>query len=175
MDQKEIAQETTDVYMEMLPEIDAIINKMIGFTRIHEREDYRHQAWEAIRKGLLRYSPLHVAINREKYSEPGKKFSSGETVMRRKTYAQYYVRKELGKMADTKEVEYQIYNRRGDYITTLTNSEYRKSRQDIEAKGYSVRSFRTTHCFTDMSFKRSDGRYADFDPADMNTELDIAV
>lgn len=174
MDQKEIAQEATEIYIEMLPEIDAIINKMMGFTHIHEREDYRHQAWEAIRKGLLRYSPLYIATNRDKYLESGKQHWSGETVMTRKTYSQYYVRKELGKMADTKEVEYKIFSRRGEYITTLTNSEYRKKKQDIRAKGYSVRSFRTTLCFTDMAFKRMDGRDSEFEPIDMSDEMDMA-
>lgn len=147
------------LFNEMLPQINMVAVKCLGFTRVNDLADYQQESWIAIRDAVLHYSRIHEPKKRGNY---GGEFKSNLTVMRKEVFAQWYIRKAIHKAADAREVQFRIFNNKGEYTQTVSNAEFRKQKGDLNKRGYTWEAVKTNFTFSEMT--RDDNRGMPFEP-----------
>jgi hypothetical protein len=96
------------------------------------------------------------------------------TVMKPETFAHWYISKAMDARADTKEIEFRIFDSEGEYVETLSNTEYRKRKRQILAAGYTVDSTKKTISFSEYDSRRGPDSRDRYEPADPDS-LDLLV
>ncbi len=111
-----------------------IIKQILNYNRAYDMEDYIQEAQLALIEAERRYEEI----------ENGKK----RVNMRFENYSHYFVRKHLYKMADTKEIAFEIYDETGNYVKTLFNGDFRRQKKELIKNGYTYRSIYLTKSLT---------------------------
>ncbi len=151
---REVANEAAVLLGQMKRQVDSVTSKVVKYNAAYEWEDYHQEAYLAVYDAVLRFSPLHAVTDRE---------SQRTSQMQKQTFAQWFVQKRLFKMADLKEICFNVYDG-NTCIEILTNSEYRKRKKELESKGYTIRSTRNTYHFSELASNK-EGKIIEFDPA----------
>lgn len=119
------------LWKSMMPQINKIIVKIEGYSDILEKTDYINQAFIACVEAVKRYSEI-VAVN-----------------MTLKTYAFWYIQKELYRMAEMAgDVVFVAHAPDGEH-TIFSNSRYRKEKKKLESAGYRFTSEKMVVHFED--------------------------
>ncbi len=116
-----------NTYKKLLPQIRSIVKMLENFNNSYETEDYFQEAFVACLEANKMYK---------------KAILSGRMKMQPEVFSLYRVKNHLFAMADTGEIAYEIYSPSGDYIKTMHNNEFRKTKKKLAEEGYSFRSVR---------------------------------
>ncbi len=119
------------------------IQKVLTYNRAFEYEDYHQEAFIGVIAGVERYNRLHKRKN-------GNGNSNGKVIMQLRTFAFWYVKKCLHRMADVGEIVRDMFDSDGNYVDTLTEKEYLRQKKKREAQGYSFKAFSLRMDFPDM-------------------------
>ena len=134
------------------------------------------EAYLACYDAVVKFNPCHLEdpgfIGYAEYNHFD--ISKGTIKMQKQTYSYWIIEKMLHKMADLEEVEYNVFNRKGQYIETMSNVAYRKNKKAMKEKGKRAESTRIAYSFSDKQTIR-DGKVTEFDPADNSAELALMV
>ncbi len=149
------------VWQSLQKQIKYLCEKIIRFNSINTVEDYMHEAFLACYDAVCRYDSYvtkkkkeHAADqkaigwSKEVLCDPGSSSPApyhitqidnatqmiNKTIMKIEVFAFWYIQKRFFKLADMKEVVFNIFTEDGEYIETLSNSEYRKKKKVLELR-----------------------------------------
>lgn len=160
-DNRKQVDEALLVWQSLQKQIKYLCEKIIRFNSIYTIEDYMHEAFIACYDAVCRYdsyvskkkkehainqrvigwgnevlcdsdSDLSVSYHILQIENGTQMFK--KTIMKINVFAFWYIQKRFFKLADMKEVVFNVFTEDGEYIETLSNSEYRKKKKDIELK-----------------------------------------
>lgn len=151
------------IFNKMKRQIESVYRKLSGFNRSYEDVDYMQEAFLACRDAVIRFSEFHHSKDSTEITHPDT--ISVNSKMQLKTYAFWYILKKLQLLADVKEVEYQIFDKQGKFLETLTNKEFRKTKTKIGQSSYNFKSVKITLSHSELEFVYGN-RTKEYDPAD---------
>jgi len=161
---KQVA-EAEKVWNSLQKQIKHLAEKIIRFNSSYTIEDYVNEAYLACYDAVCRYDSYvakkkkehavnqkakgwnsEVLSNHNCPSQPSYRIIQLEkatqvinkTIMKIDVFAFWFVQKRFFKLADMNEVVFNVFSKDGEFIETLTNSEYRKKKKDLNARTCSV-------------------------------------
>jgi hypothetical protein len=172
--------EAHHVWRSLQKQIKRLGEKIIRFNSIYSMEDYINEAFLACYDAVCRYD-LYVTKKKKEHAvdqkavgwhkevlgDPDSNSSLpyqitqienatqmiNKTIMKIDVFAFWYIQKRFFKLADMDEVVFNVFSGDEEYIETLSNSEYRKKKKDLQLKKSIIR---TSNIFKSMDKPHSD-------------------